>query len=166
MYEQKRGEAEKPNPFTFPLEAATGFEPVNNGFADRRLTTWLRRPWSGKRDLNPRLQPWQGCTLPLSYSRSIHKGARTQERPLVILTPFPNKISSRQRPTLPPLKRQYHRRWRTLLPYSEWKRVLPLRHGHREHLSITSKNKPRSINHIGTRGTALIRKIRSSRSTD
>ena len=24
---------------------------------------------SGKRDLNPRLQPWQGCTLPLSYSR-------------------------------------------------------------------------------------------------
>ncbi len=51
------------------LEAATGFEPVNNGFADRRLTTWLCRPWSGKRDLNPRLQPWQGCTLPLSYSR-------------------------------------------------------------------------------------------------
>ena len=25
--------------------------------------------WSGKRDSNPRLQPWQGCTLPLSYSR-------------------------------------------------------------------------------------------------
>src|SRR5215510_5152237 len=24
---------------------------------------------SGRRDLNPRLQPWQGCTLPLSYSR-------------------------------------------------------------------------------------------------
>ena len=24
---------------------------------------------SGKRDLNPRRQPWQGCTLPLSYSR-------------------------------------------------------------------------------------------------
>ena len=27
--------------------------------------------WSGKRDLNPRLQPWQGCTLPLSYSRRV-----------------------------------------------------------------------------------------------
>ena len=51
------------------MEAAIGFEPMNNGFADRRLTTWLCRLWSGKRDLNPRLQPWQGCTLPLSYSR-------------------------------------------------------------------------------------------------
>ena len=25
--------------------------------------------WSGKGDSNPRRQPWQGCTLPLSYSR-------------------------------------------------------------------------------------------------
>ena len=29
--------------------------------------------WSGKRDLNPRLRPWQGRTLPLSYSRSKQK---------------------------------------------------------------------------------------------
>ena len=28
-----------------------------------------RRSWSGKRDLNPRLRPWQGRALPLSYSR-------------------------------------------------------------------------------------------------
>jgi hypothetical protein len=26
------------------LEATSGFEPLNNGFADRCLTTWLRRP--------------------------------------------------------------------------------------------------------------------------
>src|SRR4026207_944220 len=39
------------------------------------LATWLRRPsviWSGKRDSNPRPQPWQGCALPLSYSREFH----------------------------------------------------------------------------------------------
>src|SRR5690242_18354592 len=29
--------------------------------------------WSGRRDLNPRLRPWQGRTLPLSYSRSASK---------------------------------------------------------------------------------------------
>jgi hypothetical protein len=28
--------------------------------------------WSGRRDLNPRLRPWQGRTLPLSYSRSFN----------------------------------------------------------------------------------------------
>src|SRR4029453_14091200 len=28
-----------------------------------------RDKWSGKRDSNPRPQPWQGCALPLSYSR-------------------------------------------------------------------------------------------------
>jgi hypothetical protein len=66
------------------VEAPSGFEPENGGFADLCLTTWLRRPvgndrlsrltrkewWSGKRDSNPRLRPWQGRTLPLSYSRS------------------------------------------------------------------------------------------------
>ena len=26
------------------FEATTGFEPVHQGFADPRLTTWLRRP--------------------------------------------------------------------------------------------------------------------------
>ena len=30
------------------MEAATGFEPVSNGFADRRLTTWLCRHVSGR----------------------------------------------------------------------------------------------------------------------
>src|SRR5712691_958477 len=76
------------------MEAAIGIEPMDKGFADLCLTTWLRRlncqtkgeghscrllesglrlkPWSGRRDLNPRLRPWQGRTLPLSYSRSAY----------------------------------------------------------------------------------------------
>ena len=49
---------------------------MNSAFAERCLTTWLRRQWSGKRDLNPQHQPWQGCALPLSYSRSWHKDNR------------------------------------------------------------------------------------------
>ena len=37
--------------------------------------------WSGKRDLNPRLRPWQGRTLPLSYSRSAQRPlARVEEK--------------------------------------------------------------------------------------
>src|SRR3954463_2208320 len=30
---------------------------------------WIRTDWSGRRDSNPRPQPWQGCALPLSYTR-------------------------------------------------------------------------------------------------
>src|SRR5690606_25312859 len=61
----------------------------DGGFADLCLTTWLRRQavcgirsgrlevedWSGKRDSNPRLRPWQGRTLPLSYARSPERVA-------------------------------------------------------------------------------------------
>src|SRR6516162_5372845 len=68
------------------MEAASGFEPLNRGLQTSALATWLRRhishqgpnrtrapaskQWSGKRDSNPRPQPWQGCALPLSYSRN------------------------------------------------------------------------------------------------
>ncbi|SVC02612.1 uncharacterized protein METZ01_LOCUS255466 [marine metagenome] len=51
------------------MEVAVGIEPTYRSFADFRLTTWLRHPKSGKRDLNSRLPPWQGDALPLSYSR-------------------------------------------------------------------------------------------------
>jgi hypothetical protein len=44
-----------------------------NGFAGRCITTLppshTSKKWSGKRDSNSRPQPWQGCALPLSYSR-------------------------------------------------------------------------------------------------
>ena len=45
----------------------------SRGWGRSRFTRVLRRDdikdWSGKRDSNPRLRPWQGRTLPLSYSR-------------------------------------------------------------------------------------------------
>jgi hypothetical protein len=37
--------------------------------------------WSGKRDSNPRLRPWQGRTLPLSYSRSPNCAGAPQPTP-------------------------------------------------------------------------------------
>ncbi len=40
---QKKGSAKLANPLIL-LEAASGFEPENVGFADRCLTTWLCRP--------------------------------------------------------------------------------------------------------------------------
>ena len=42
--------------------------------------------WSGKRDLNPRLQPWQGCTLPLSYSRPSFSMAILKNGPPFVKT--------------------------------------------------------------------------------
>ncbi len=37
-------------------------------------TTITPEMWSGRRDLNPRHQPWQGCALPLSYARMGGEG--------------------------------------------------------------------------------------------
>ena len=53
------------------MEAAPGFGPGYEGFADPCLTTWLCRLWSGRRDLNPRHSAWEADALPLSYSRTI-----------------------------------------------------------------------------------------------
>ena len=44
----------------------------------------LGKGWSGRRDLNPRLQPWQGCTLPLSYARVESKVCETRRVPVKI----------------------------------------------------------------------------------
>jgi hypothetical protein len=34
--------------------------------------------WSGKRDSNPRPSPWEGDTLPLSYSRTFQENILLQ----------------------------------------------------------------------------------------
>ena len=48
--------------------------------------------WSGRRDSNPRPQPWQGCALPLSYARSeltpatrMHVSAEVRRAPSMLL---------------------------------------------------------------------------------
>ena len=43
----------------------------------------FRKIWSGRRDSNPRPQPWQGCALPLSYARAP---PRLMQRPARIIT--------------------------------------------------------------------------------
>ena len=43
------------------------------------LRATFAEKWSGKRDSNPRLRPWQGRTLPLSYSRSPGPPAITED---------------------------------------------------------------------------------------
>src|SRR3954465_13337808 len=40
-----------------------------NSFSSLISAALILEAWSGRRDLNSRLRPWQGRTLPLSYSR-------------------------------------------------------------------------------------------------
>src|SRR3954447_26682782 len=69
----------------------------------RQLPEVVRCFWSGKRDSNPRLQPWQGCTLPLSYSRAVSFVIYQTSAPLStvfysaphLLPPWPACVSSR-----------------------------------------------------------------------
>ncbi len=41
-----------------------GVEPMTSSLPRKRSTTELHRLLSGKRDSNPRPQPWKGCALP------------------------------------------------------------------------------------------------------
>src|SRR5258705_13342714 len=79
---------------------------------------WLL--WSGRRDLNPRLRPWQGRTLPLSYSRSggsfiisnaYRSGNVTARQPMEARASSPVQVES-IKPKLPvpdPLRIQLRR---------------------------------------------------------
>jgi hypothetical protein len=55
--------------------------------------------WSGKRDSNPRLRPWQGRTLPLSYSRSPDN--KTTIRPIRIQPRSPERSDNAGRDRSP-----------------------------------------------------------------
>ena len=78
-------------PSVLPISSAS-LQPSGRSGAGLRAPRSAGRPlgcsapqrfkkWSGKRDSNPRLRPWQGRTLPLSYSRSrlSQKGKNTKD---------------------------------------------------------------------------------------
>jgi hypothetical protein len=56
-----------------------GVEPINSGFADHRLTAWLRRQkkWSGKRGSNPRQLAWKANALPTELFPPISRITKT-----------------------------------------------------------------------------------------
>jgi hypothetical protein len=113
------------------LEARVGIEPTHKGFADLSLTTWVPRLvrwatsktlargrgskfWSGRRGSNPRLRPWQGRTLPLSYSRSFSHSTALAH----LLTIHCTRTGTRSRSrcsstsaTVPPLGRKRSMNW-------------------------------------------------------
>jgi hypothetical protein len=71
------------------LEAPPGFEPGMEVLQTSALplgdgavrTAEDSEGWSGKRDSNPRLRPWQGRTLPLSYSRPRVAATQSSKAP-------------------------------------------------------------------------------------
>ena len=53
----------------FKMERVPGIEPGYPAWKAGVLPLNYTRIWSGRRDSNPQLSPWQGDTLPLSHSR-------------------------------------------------------------------------------------------------
>ena len=60
------------------MVSAQGFEPRTHALEGRCSIQLSYAPtlfiWSGKRDSNSRLSPWQGDALPLNYSRRCNGG--------------------------------------------------------------------------------------------
>ena len=62
------------------MERVVGIEPTFPAWKAGVLPIYdTRIYWSGRRDSNPQLSPWQGDTLPLSHSRifGADEGSRT-----------------------------------------------------------------------------------------
>ena len=66
----------------YKVVSAQGFEPRTHALEGRCSIQLSYAPiyWSGKRDSNSRLQPWQGCALPLNYSRIYFNGGTNRAR--------------------------------------------------------------------------------------
>src|ERR1700733_6648683 len=62
-------------PPCFPGFAEPGGEARNGPGGPSEAIDFIDEIWSGRRDSNPRPQPWQGCALPLSYTRVLKGGA-------------------------------------------------------------------------------------------
>ena len=79
------------------LRAETTPPPLPHKWRKARTGRCGRRicgSWSGKRGLNPRPQPWQGCALPLSYSRYA-AAIRHQRQPVCRSSPSERKADGR-----------------------------------------------------------------------
>ena len=87
-----------------------GFEPADNGVADRGLTAWLRhhielktgtnfirtRVWSGLRGSNPPPRPWQGRALPNELNpRKNGASGRNRTNDTGIFSPLLYQLSYR-----------------------------------------------------------------------
>jgi hypothetical protein len=92
------------------VQGTGGIEPPYEGFADLRLTTWLRAlykaGWSGRRESNPRHSAWEADVLPLNYSRFSLPLVFYQNRLIVSRRPKPeyrlqvdSLLTRRGRPT-------------------------------------------------------------------
>jgi hypothetical protein len=58
------------SPLRLPI-SPSGLHVEKNISAQTSNAMFQLRSWSGKRGSNSRPQPWQGCALPLSYSRIV-----------------------------------------------------------------------------------------------
>ena len=88
------------------MERVPGIEPGYPAWKAGVLPLNYTRIWSGRRDSNPQLSPWQGDTLPLSHSRNNGGSSRNRTSDTRIFSPLLYRLSYRailtwRRPTLP-----------------------------------------------------------------